>query len=41
MTAWGVALLALAAARAPSRTGDVQALAGGLLLGLASSCPSA
>ncbi|MBJ7453692.1 MAG: hypothetical protein JHC71_16650, partial [Blastococcus sp.] len=35
VTAWGVALLALAAARAPSRTGDVQALAGGLVLGLA------
>ena len=33
VTAWGVALLALAAARAPSRTGDAQALAGGLVLG--------
>ncbi len=34
VTAWGVALLALAAARAPSRTAYGQALAGGLLLGL-------
>ncbi|RBY76190.1 hypothetical protein DQ239_14425 [Blastococcus sp. TF02-09] len=33
VTAWGVALLALAAARAPSRAGNVRALAGGLLLG--------
>ncbi|WP_051516105.1 hypothetical protein [Candidatus Blastococcus massiliensis] len=34
VTAWGVTLLALAAARAPSRTGYAQALAGGVLLGL-------
>ena len=34
VTAWGIALLALAAARAPSRAGCGAALAGGLLLGL-------
>ncbi|MGY1753677.1 hypothetical protein [Blastococcus sp. SYSU D01042] len=34
VTAWGVTLLALAAARAPSRTASLQALAGGLVLGL-------
>lgn len=34
VTAWGVTLLALAAARAPSRAGYAQALGGGLLLGL-------
>ena len=34
VTAWGVALLALAAVRGPSRAGRLQALAGGLLLGL-------
>ncbi len=34
VTAWGVTLLALAAARAPSRTAWAQALAGGLVLGL-------
>jgi hypothetical protein len=33
VTAWGIALLALAAARTPSRAGYLQALAGGLLLG--------
>lgn len=35
VAAWGVALLATAAARAPGRASDVPALAGGLLLGLA------
>ena len=35
VAAWGVALLATAAARAPGRGADVRALAGGLLLGLA------
>ncbi|MBN1093422.1 hypothetical protein JKP75_13140 [Blastococcus sp. TML/M2B] len=34
VTAWGVALLALAAARFPARAGWVRALAGGVLLGL-------
>ncbi len=34
VTAWGVTLLALAAARAPSRAGYGQALAGGVVLGL-------
>ncbi len=34
VTAWGVALLALAAARTPSRTARLQVLAGGVLLGL-------
>ncbi len=34
VTAWGVTLLALAAARAPARAGHAQALAGGVLLGL-------
>ena len=33
VTAWGIALLALAAARGPSRAGYLQALAGGLVLG--------
>ncbi|SDX79239.1 hypothetical protein SAMN05661080_01219 [Modestobacter sp. DSM 44400] len=35
VSAWGVALVATAAARAPGRAADVRALAGGLLLGLA------
>jgi hypothetical protein len=35
VSAWGVALLATAAARAPGRSADLRALAGGLLLGLA------
>ncbi|MCW2577140.1 MAG: rane protein of unknown function, partial [Modestobacter sp.] len=35
VAAWGVALLAEGAARAPGRGSDVRALAGGLLLGLA------
>src|SRR3954466_13558214 len=35
VAAWGIALLATAAARAPGRGADVRALAGGLLLGLA------
>ena len=35
VAAWGVALLATAAARAPGRAADARALAGGLLLGLA------
>jgi hypothetical protein len=35
VAAWGVALLATAAARAPGRGADVRALAGGLVLGLA------
>jgi hypothetical protein len=35
VAAWGVALLATAAARAPGRGADVRALAGGLLLGVA------
>jgi hypothetical protein len=35
VAAWGVALLATAAARAPGRGADVRALTGGLLLGLA------
>ena len=35
VAAWGVALLATAAARAPGRASDPRALAGGLLLGLA------
>jgi methylthioxylose transferase len=35
VAAWGVALLATAAARAPGRAADLRALAGGLLLGLA------
>jgi methylthioxylose transferase len=35
VAAWGVALLATAAARAPGRGADVRALAGGLLLGTA------
>ena len=34
VTAWGIALLALAAARGPSPAGLLRALAGGLLLGL-------
>jgi hypothetical protein len=34
VTAWGIALLALAAARGPSPAGHLRALAGGLLLGL-------
>jgi hypothetical protein len=34
VTAWGVTLLALAAARAPSRAGYAPALAGGVLLGV-------
>jgi len=35
VAAWGVALLATAAAQAPGRAADVRALAGGVLLGLA------
>ena len=35
VAAWGVALLATAAARAPGPAADVRALAGGLLMGLA------
>ena len=35
VAAWGVALLATAAARSPGRGADARALAGGLLLGLA------
>jgi hypothetical protein len=35
VAAWGVALLATAAARAPGRGTDIRALGGGLLLGLA------
>ena len=35
VAAWGVALLATAAARAPGRGADLRALGGGLLLGLA------
>ncbi len=35
VAAWGIALLAAAAARAPGRAADAGALAGGLLLGLA------
>ena len=35
VAAWGVALLATAAARAPGRAADLRALAGGLLLGTA------
>jgi hypothetical protein len=35
VAAWGIALLALAAARAPGPSGDVRALAGGVLVGVA------
>jgi hypothetical protein len=35
ISAWGVALVATAAARAPGRSADLRALAGGLLLGTA------
>lgn len=35
VAAWGIALLATAAARAPGRGADLRALAGGLVLGLA------
>jgi hypothetical protein len=35
VAAWGIALLATAAAREPGRNADLRALAGGLLLGLA------